>query len=211
MIRINLLGRERPKVYRPIQLTGPWLSVLFVIPLLVTATYVIIRYDQVAGKNEELRAEIAALQAKKKEMEALQAEMKRIQAEEAKVRARIAVIEELQRNQSGPSVLLGDLGARVSQTDTVWLTELTERPGGQIEFKGNAGSVEAIADLITNLGKSEYFNNIEFKESKQVKAGQENEGTYQFTLTAVFAMPKPEPEGAPAQGAAATPARTPGG
>ncbi len=198
MIRINLLGRERPKVYRPIQITGPWVGVLFLLPVIVAGMVIYVRYGLVNKANIDLRQQVAVLDRARVEMEEIAAAKLQVEAEEARVRARIAVIEDLKRNQAGPALLLGTLGARVSNTESVWLTEVTELMGGQIEIKGNAGSVEAVANLIINLESSEYFSNVEFRQSKQVKSGQDFEGTFEFTVTAVFAVPVPETEETPA-------------
>jgi Tfp pilus assembly protein PilN len=72
---------------------------------------------------------------------------------------------------------------------------MVERPGGKIEFKGNAGSIEAIADLMTDLNRSVYFKDVEIKQStQQSQSNAENAGTFEFTLEAVFALPVPEEE-----------------
>ena len=204
MIRINLLGRERPKIYRPIQITGPWVGVLFLLPVIVAGMILYVDYARVTDDNKVLQIKIDDYDKSLLEMAKLQEEMKKIEAEETKVRARITVIEDLKRSQSGPALLLDALGRGVGRTETVWLTELTERPGGQIEIKGHAGSVEAVANLITNIGQSKYFSDVAFKESKQVKSGQTFEGTFVFTLTTVFAIPVPESEQTPPAAAGAT-------
>lgn len=198
MIRINLLGRERPKVYRPIQLTGPWVGLLFLFPVIVAGMAIYVHYGQVATKNENLQAQINKYERELKEMVGLQQKMDEVNAQEARVQGRIRVIEELERNQAGPALLLDALGTRVSNTDSVWLTEVTELTGGQIEIKGNAGSVEAVANLISNLERSEFFSDVGFRQSKQVKSGQDFEGTFEFTVTVIFAVPVPETEETPA-------------
>lgn len=208
MIRINLLGRERPKVYRPIQITGPWVSLLFLIPVFIAGGFFYVRYDQVTSVNETLQIGIDGFNRELERLKGLEVEMNDIKNKLEVVNKRIEIIQDLKRRQSGPAKLLEDLGLQVTLSKSVWLVSINERTEGQLEFKGYAGSVEAIATLIKNLSGSEFFSNVEFQQSKQVKSGQPNQGTFEFTLTATFAIPKGD-EGQ--EGAGAAPATATGG
>ncbi len=98
----------------------------------------------------------------------------------------------------------------VVRVDSLWLTNL-DRKGDNLEIKGQAGSINAVANFITQLKRSGYFNNIEIKEATEtdlVKSAQ----TFGFSMTAAIANSsappenpaKPQPAGgkAPAQPAA---------
>jgi Tfp pilus assembly protein PilN len=79
-----------------------------------------------------------------------------------------------------------------------------------LEIKGQAGSINAVANFITQLKRSGYFDNVEIKEASEtdlVKSAQ----TFGFSMTAAIAsaappegQAKPQPAGgkAPAQPAA---------
>src|SRR3989304_3089153 len=95
MIRINLLGRPRPKVKRRVAIAGTLQLVLFAVPVLEA------------------------------------------------------------------------VGNTVSLTETLWLTNMDEQADNTIQFKGVAASVDAVANFITNLNRSGYFQNVEMKESVQ--------------------------------------------
>lgn len=203
MIRINLLGRARPRVRRPIQLTGPWLSVLLVVPLLVVLVYGFVRYygidfgfwamEGLEPQITRLKSEIQELEAKKLQMANVQQEMQRLDAEKAKHEARLEVIRNLERNQAAPVLLLDGVGRMVNLSETVWLTSMVDQGGGKIELKGVAASVEAVANLMTNLGRSQYFKDIEIKETAQQGQG-ELVSLFEFSLSVTFEMPAPEPE-----------------
>lgn len=195
MIRINLLGRPRPKVKRPLQLKGPLLAIPVVVALLLAVVFGIWRLGGINAEIDDLTQKIAVFEKQKVEMAQLQQQMQALEAQEVKLQARLNVINDLERNQQGPIILLESIGLTVSRTDSVWLTSMVERPGGKIEFKGNAGSIEAIADLMTDLSRSVYFKDVEIKESTQQSlSNAEEAGTFKFTLEAVFALPVPEEE-----------------
>lgn len=195
MIRINLLGRPRPKVKRPFQLKGPLLAIPAVVALLLAVGFGIWRLGGINSEIDNLQQKITVFERQKAEMAQLQQQMQALEAQEAQLLARLNVIHELERNQQGPIILLESVGLTVSRTESIWLTSMIEQPGGKIEFKGNAGSIEAIADLMTDLNRSVYFKDVEIKESAQQSLSNEEEaGTFKFTLEAVFALPVPEEE-----------------
>ncbi len=195
MIRINLLGRPRPKVKRPFQLKGPLLAIPAVVALLLAVGFGIWRLGGINSEIDDLQQKITVFERQKAEMAQLQQQMQALEAQEAQLLARLNVINELERNQQGPIILLESIGLTVSRTESIWLTSMIEQPGGKIEFKGNAGSIEAIADLMTDLNRSVYFKDVEIKESAQQSlSNAEEAGTFKFTLEAVFALPVPEEE-----------------
>ena len=104
---------------------------------------------------------------------------------------RINVIEELQRNRTGGQELLDALANTVSRTDTLWLTSL-ERKGDGLTLLGTAGSINAVANFITQLKHSGYFDQVEIKESAQDDKDVTVQ-TFNFTLTAQFALPQGKP------------------
>jgi Tfp pilus assembly protein PilN len=76
----------------------------------------------------------------------------------------------------------------VVRTDTLWLTSLS-RQGNALTILGTAGSINAVANFITQLEHSGYFNQIEIKESVQDSKNAAIQ-TFTFTLTAQFALPQ---------------------
>jgi Tfp pilus assembly protein PilN len=59
------------------------------------------------------------------------------------------------------------------------------RTGNAVDLTGEAGSISSVANFITQLKRSGYFDNVEIKEAKEndVKPGVE---TYQFTMSATI-------------------------
>ena len=202
MIRINLLGRSRPKVKRQVAIAGRLQLILFVIPVSLAVLVLTIHHSMIKGDIEGLNQQIAEKNREKQQMAQLQQEIQSFETDQNLLRGRIEVIEELKRNQAGPVRMLEAIGNTVSITETLWLTSLGEQAGGKIEFKGLAGSMNAVADFITNLSQSGVFSNVELQESVQ---RPDNEGSisFEFTLTAEFALPAQSEAPADSQAAAA--------
>ena len=135
--------------------------------------------------------------------------MDRFESQKAVLQQRIDVIETLQKNRTGGQELLQMVANTVVRVDSLWLTNL-DRKGNTLEIKGEAGSINAVANFITQLKRSGYFDKVEIKEAQEtdlVKSAQ----TYGFSMTAAIAggappenQAKPQPAGgkAPAQPAA---------
>jgi Tfp pilus assembly protein PilN len=100
---------------------------------------------------------------------------------------RIAVIEELQRNRTGGQQLLDAIANTVGRTDTLWLTSV-DRKGDSLSINGSAGSIDAVANYITQLKRSGYFQQVEIRESHQDPNNKAVQ-IFVFSLTAQFAPP----------------------
>jgi len=204
MIKINLLGRERPKVKRRVAITGALQLALFVVPVALALVALAGHWFILKGDIARLDQDIKTKQAEKAQMAQLEKEIKDFEARQAVVDARIKVIEDLKLNQAGPVKLLESIGETVSLTAQLWLTSMEEKGPNIIEFKGQAASIEAVANFMTNLRRSGYFENVEMKESAQKMQRQEGTSNFEFTLSAKFSLPAP-PAVAPAEvGAAAS-------
>lgn len=201
MIKINLLGRARPRVKRRVAITGALQLALFVIPVALAFVALFGHWWIIRGDIEKLESDIKIKRAEKAQMDQLDREIKEFEARQAVVDARIKVIEDLKLNQAGPVTLLEAVGLTVSLTDQLWLTSMEEKGPSVIEFKGQAASIEAVANFMTNLRQSGYFENVEMKESVQKTQRQEGTSNFEFTLSGKFSLPAPA--AAPAEGGAA--------
>lgn len=188
MIRINLLGRARPKPTRQAVPLEATLQVVFLAAALLFAGGVL--YYHLHSMNEEadeVQAHIQKQTGEKARLEQLKAQVDQFDKQKAVLQQRINVIEELQRNRTGGQELLDAIANTVSRTDTLWLTSL-DRQGNGLTIQGTAGSINAVANFITQLKQSGYFDQVEIKDSTQ---DTKNAGvqTFAFTLTAQFALP----------------------
>src|SRR5712664_3614868 len=85
---------------------------------------------------------------------------------------------QLQRDRTGGQELLDMVANTVSRTENLWLTEMV-RKGNVLSMEGSSASVNAVANFITALKRSGYFQKVEIKESKQ---DDKNTGVQSFTF-----------------------------
>jgi len=208
MIRINLLGRARPKAQRttvPLEATLQY--VLLAIALLVSLGALYGHYLLLDRENTKIAAHIQKQTGEKARLEQLKQQVDNFEKQRAVLQQRIGVIEGLQRNRTGGQELLEAIANTVSRTDTLWLTSV-ERKGDGLTINGSAGSINAVANYITQLKRSGYFQTVEIKESHQDSANKAVQ-IFVFSLTAQFGLPQSTGAAPAASGNAAPAANTP--
>ncbi len=207
MIRINLLGQARPKAAKQAVPVEATMRVLMLIGALAAAFIVL--FVVYVGQNKELTAtkqHISDLQAEKARLQQVKAQVTQFESEKAVLQQRINVIEELQKGRTGGQELLTAVANTVSRTDGVWLTSLS-KTGNTLQLDGEASSVNAVANFITQMKRSGYFDKIEIKEAKEndlEKAVQ----TFAFTMNAEIAVQAPPAAATPPAAAPAAKGRS---
>jgi Tfp pilus assembly protein PilN len=76
--------------------------------------------------------------------------------------------------------LMSAIANTVNTTDAVWLASMNE-DGNKVNLTGTALSATAVANLLTNLKKSDYFKNVELKETYQDESVKDMQA-FQFTI-----------------------------
>ncbi|MDA2912918.1 PilN domain-containing protein [Acidobacteriia bacterium AH_259_A11_L15] len=185
MIRINLLGRPRPKVKRAVAITGGLQLVLFAIPVGVAVLALVGHHWIIQLGIDEVNEEIKTTDARLKSLTGVQTKVEQRQKTLDELQNHRDTIAELVQKQSGPHQLLEAVGATVNRTPTLWLIEMRDRGEERIEFKGRAGSMNAISDFISNLQNSGKFTEVEIQEAVE-KADREEGVSFEFTLSAKF-------------------------
>ena len=194
MIRINLLGRTRPKAARtsvPLEATLQYVLLLIAVAASLGILYG--HYLLMDRENKQVLAHIQKQMGEKARLEQLKQQVDTFEKQKVVLQQRISVIEELQRNRTGGEELLNALANTVGRTDTLWLTSI-DRKGTTLTINGAAGSLNAVANYITQLKRSGYFQQVEIKESHQDESNKVVQ-IYLFSLTAEFGLP---PSGAAA-------------
>jgi Tfp pilus assembly protein PilN len=167
MIRINLLGQIRPKsARRPVD-TGAALPVVFIgagvgLGILVLGFFYYTWQNQLNKEN----AEIKRLTAQKTDLEQTKLQVEAFEKQKVILQQRVSTIEQLQRDRTGGQELLDMVANTVSRTENLWLTEMV-RKGNVLSLEGTSASVNAVANFITALKRSGYFQKVEIKETKQ--------------------------------------------
>jgi Tfp pilus assembly protein PilN len=209
MIRINLLGQLRPKAARRPVDTGAAMPLVFVgagvaLGLLFLFYFYHSWQAQLSGET----ARIKQLQAQKTELEQIKLQVESFEKQKQTLQQRVGTIEQLQRDRTGGQELLDEVANTVSRAENLWLTSMTKK-GTAVTFEGAAASINSVANFITALKRSGYFQKIEIKDTKQ---DDKNTGvqTFLFTINAEIAQSGPnapagqtKPANAPATNAPA--------
>jgi Tfp pilus assembly protein PilN len=197
MIRINLLGQPRPKAARrAVAPAGTTLIFILLGGILFGVIVLWVVWYQDKQQLDQRNEEIARLNQEKARLIQLRQQVDLYEKQKAILDQRYAIIEELQRNKTGGQELLSMMANAVVRTDTLWLTSL-QRKGNGLTIEGTAASITAVANFITQLKRSGYFDNVEIKESRQDERNP-NVTTFNFTLTADFVLPSATAPTAPA-------------
>jgi type IV pilus assembly protein PilN len=182
MIRINLLPHKRTGNAAAASGGGEGPSALIVIVVLVLAGlagngwY----YTRLQKEATDLATKIAAEDARAKTLAVAKTKYEEKEREKELFQRRKDVIDQLKANQAGPVNLLAMIGDTINSTDQVWLSTMKDE-GNTISIDGTALSANAVANLITNLKKTNYFKSVEIKETYQ-DDGSKNYQAFNFSL-----------------------------
>jgi len=186
MIRINLLGQARPKAAKQAVPLEATMQVLFAIVAVGLAVVILgITYYQQKRQLDDINKQITARRAEKASLEQIKQDVERFEAQKGVLQQRINVIETLQRNRSGAEELLQMVANTVVRVDALWLTSLS-RSGDSLQIEGTAGSINAVANFITELKRSGYFDKVEIKSAKENDL-QPSVETFGFSMAASIA------------------------
>jgi Tfp pilus assembly protein PilN len=190
--------------------TGGALPVAFIgvgvaVGLIVLGFFYYTWQKQLTEENNRIKT----LQAQKTELEQTKLQVEAFEKQKAVLQQRVATIEQLQRDRTGGQELLDMVANTVSRTENLWLTQMT-RKGNGLAMEGASASINSVANFITALKRSGYFQKVEILESHQDEKNLAIQ-TFNFQITAEIAppqAPQARPANAPAPGTAAkAPAR----
>jgi Tfp pilus assembly protein PilN len=187
MIRINLLGQTRPKTTKQSVPLENGLSIILGIAAVVIAGVVLFTmYLSQKKQLDDTNARIASLRAEKASLQQVKQDVDRFEEQKKALQTQIDVIEGLQKNRTSAQELLQMVANTVVRVDQLWLTSL-DRKGDALAIGGEAGNINSIANFMTQLKRSGYFDKIEIQEAKEDDVVK-SVTTYGFTMTASVAQ-----------------------
>jgi Tfp pilus assembly protein PilN len=187
MIRINLLGQTRPKATKQSVPLENGLSIILGIAAVVIAGVVLFTmYLSQKKQLDDTNATIAQLRAEKASLQQVKQEVDRFEDQKRALQTQIDVIEGLQKNRTSAQELLQMVANTVVRVDQLWLTSL-DRKGDALSIGGEAGNINSVANFMTQLKRSGYFDKIEIQEAKEDDVVK-SVTTYGFTMTASVAQ-----------------------
>ncbi|HKT46355.1 MAG TPA: PilN domain-containing protein [Candidatus Acidoferrales bacterium] len=151
-------------------------------------------------------AQIKRLTAEKTQLEQIKLQVEAFDRQKTILQQRVSTIEQLQRDRTGGQELLDMVANTVSRTENLWLTTMTKK-GTSLQMEGASASINSVANFITALKRSGYFQKVEIKETKQDDKAQGIQ-TFTFQINADIAPPQAaastpgKPASAPAGSAA---------
>src|SRR5437868_5286870 len=198
MIRINLLGQAKPRASRRPVDTGAALPALFIGAGVLFGALILgyVYYNWQHQLSDE-NAKIKQLQTQKTDLEQVKLQVEAFEKQKTVLQQRVSTIEQLQRDRTGAQELLDEIASTVSRTENLWLITMT-RKGNNLSMEGAAASVNSVANFITALKRSGYFQKVEIKETKQ---DEKTTGiqTFLFQMTAEINPPQIGPVARPQQ------------
>ena len=207
MIRINLLGQTRPKAARRPVDTGAAMPLVFVGAGVAFAALILFYfYHSYSTQLDQENSRIKQLQAQKTELEQIKLQVEAFEKQKQTLQQRVGTIEQLQKDRTGGQELLDQVANTVSRAENLWLTSMVKK-GSNVTFEGAAASINSVANFITALKRSGYFQKIEIRDTKQDDKNNAVQ-TFLFKIEAeiapsghLAAAPQTRPANAPAQSA----------
>ena len=189
MIRINLLGTTKAKGKHSAVATAAVFDVAeagsprfkIAVAVAVAAAINLGNWVHLDHQRKSIEAQMKVAEQKNRELSDVKARYLERQRQAENYKRRVDVIDQLRANQAGPVYLMNTVGETVNKTEAVWLNSMKDQ-GTSIDIQGMALSSDAVANLIANLQKTGFFNNIEIRETYQDESYKEMQA-FQFTLT----------------------------
>jgi len=184
MIRINLLGVPKTKKAR----RGPAISMGGGVNLTLVGVVVLLAalganwyyYNNLTKRSAKLQQDLSSAKLENTKLAGTKQRYQERQKQYDLYDHRVKVIHQLQASQTGPLDLMNTIANTVNNTDAVWLASMND-DGNKINLAGTALSATAVANLLSNLKKSEYFKNVELKETFQDDSVKDMQA-FQFTI-----------------------------
>ena len=200
MIKINLVA-ETPaaatvQAERPQFSLGAKQGDIILLIVLALALVVGTQWFLLTSKRSDLRE---VENQRRRERDELLVYIKKVEELEARremLRHKINVINELKRNQQGPVRILDEVSRALPEL--VWLGRL-KLAGNNVELSGSAMDENAVANYISNLDASPFFDEPVLKNLTRGRGD-----TFGFSLSFAFNNAPPEIEAAEGSQAASS-------
>lgn len=191
MIRINLIESSRVRAHRGPNLSMDWLEMGGASPAmrigLVLVGLGILwlggHYFYLQHEATELQQQMAQARIENQRLKGVQRAYNASVQKRQEIQNRLKIIESLQDAGTGPTALMLAMGDAVNHTPGLWLTSVKEE-SQEVQIKGQAASMNGVADLMTQLQHTGFFQLVELKDSNQTSTDKGLQHPYQFELLA---------------------------
>jgi type IV pilus assembly protein PilN len=188
MIRINLLPVREERRKADLRQFGLVLAGVLVGSIAMAGLY----HAKLSKDVSDARAAVVATQQQIDRFKPQLEQLEEYRKTKAEIEKKLEVIERLDASRSGPVRVFDELATHAPPR--LWLTKLVAK-GGQLRIEGMSLDNELVALFLTALNESEYFDNVELRETtaKEMSGYKLNE----FALSATLVTPQPEKKTTP--------------
>ena len=188
MIRINLLTVDRGHAKRKAKFEATQkVTVASSLILVAAALFVGWWYWSLQQQSAELDQRILDAQRETARLQSLITQVNQFDQQRAQLQARVGLIEQLRKGQSGPVHMLDQISRALP--DTIWFTEL-KQTGDDVTINGHCTSLTALSDFVGNLEASHYFAPpVEIIDSQVEPGTQATPELIRFTVKVKFVQP----------------------
>jgi type IV pilus assembly protein PilN len=198
MIKINLLAAERKTVKKRLPFAaGQKVTVLCSLILVAAGLLIGWRYWNLGRESASIDEEISSAQQETARLHSIIEQVQQFEQRRAQLQQRVALIEDLRKNQAGPVHMLDQISRALPSM--LWLTGVKQTPAdpNEVLIDGRATSLTSLSDFVANLEASGYFKRSVEIVSTQTEpiAGPSGE-LIRFTIRAIFQQPGAKPAAA---------------
>lgn len=190
MIKINLLNTDRKVAKKKAIFAGAQTTTVACGAILVTALLACgWRYVSVQRDNVQLDRDLATAQKEAASLHSVITQVQEFEQRRAKLQQRVALIEQLRAQQTGPVHMLDQISRALPPM--VWLTEIKQAPESlEVTIDGRATTITSVSDFVGGLESSGYFKkSVEIVSSTTQPINQPPGELVAFQLKAIFQQP----------------------
>jgi type IV pilus assembly protein PilN len=202
MIKINLLTVERKAAKKKAAValqSGQKITAGCTLILVLSGLGIGWRYWSLQRESAQLDLDISAAQEETTRLHSIISQVQAFEQRKAQLQQRVALIEQLRRDQTGPVHMLDQISRSLPQM--LWLTNLKQgATPAEVVLDGRCTTMTGLSDFVANLEGTGYFKRgIEIIQS-QTEPGPPNVGDLiRFSIKATFQQPGDAAKGAPAK------------
>src|SRR5262245_20703352 len=201
MIKINLLAAERKVAKKKLALGGAAIpgaggggggssmTLLCALILIAAGALVGWRYWEMQRESAQLDNDNRAAQAETARLHSVIQQVQQLDQRRAQLQQRVALIEELRRNQTGPVHMLDQISRALPEM--LWLTDLKQAlDPNEVLIDGRVTSLTGLSDFVANLEASGYFKrSVEIVSTTVENATGPTGELIRFQVRAMFQQP----------------------
>lgn len=188
MIRINLLPVRAAQKKERLRSQG-MILLLSVIGVVAVCTLV---WMSLSAKVDAVNKEVQFKTSEIARLKTIIGKVGEIDAKKADLQAKLAVLDKLKANRSGPGRLLDEISRVIP--DKVWIKTFSEA-GGAVSITGTGLTEAVVADFLDALEKSDYYMNVELDVLEQKEVSGRSLQSFSIRCN----VEKPQPVGSQGQ------------